>query len=499
MSPAPDDTGLPARRAALAALQAVETEDAYSNLVVPESVADLAGERDRAFASYLAYETLRWEGTLDWLLAQVLTRPLDDVEPALRRILRLGALQLFRSAVPARAAVSTAAALAREAVPAGRAKGAAGFVNGVLRALARRLDDLAWPDPAADRVAHLRLVTAHPDWVVDELLGRLGPADTEALLRADNEPPGLTLRAEGDRDALVAELQAQGLAATPGEHSPEAVHVPGGDPRRIPAVAEGRATPQDEASMLVAHATGVGQGDRVLDLCAGPGGKATHLARMVGPAGTVTAVELHPHRAALVRQAAQRLGVAVDVRVGDAANPPVEEGATYDAVLLDAPCTGLGTGRRRPEVRWRRTRSDIGTLAALQRRLVDAAAALVRPGGTLVYAVCTWTHEETGGVADAFEAGPAGAGFTRVAEQQLLPHREGTDGMYTVTYRRDSVTRRNGGPGGRLRYPPRGAEIRRWPWTGTCAWPRPSCPPTSRAWPTRSPRSRRRSRCCTST
>ena len=436
MSP-PTDTGLPARRAALAALHAVEVEGTYSNLAVPDAVADLPEERDRAFASYLAYDTLRWEGTLDWLLAQALTRPLAEVEPALRRVLRLGALQLWRSAVPARAAVSTAAALAREAVPSRRAKGAAGFVNGVLRGLQRRIERIDWPDPDRDPVGHLTLTTAHPAWIAEELLGRLGRESTAALLTADNEPPGLTLRAEGDRGALIDELRDAGLDPAPARLAPEAVLVPGGDPRRIAAVTEGRATPQDEASMVVARATGASPGDRVLDLCAGPGGKATHLARLVGEQGRVVGVELHPHRAELVRRAAARTGVHVDVRVGDAAAPPLEDDERFDAVLLDAPCTGLGTGRRRPEVRWRRTATDVPALVGVQRALLASAAARVRPGGTLVYAVCTWTAAETREMTRWFTATTAADGLVLTDERQLRPDRDGTDGMYLATYRRE--------------------------------------------------------------
>ncbi|HEX2027351.1 MAG TPA: transcription antitermination factor NusB, partial [Nitriliruptorales bacterium] len=340
--------GVAARRAALDALTAVDERDAYSNLAVPVAVADLADARDRALASHLAYDTLRWEGTLDWALAHVIDRDLADVEPVLRRVLRLGALQLLRTDVPPRAAVSTAVALARGAVPGRRARGAAGFVNGVLRALARRVSDLPWPAEADDPVGHLVLTTAHPAWIVTELRDRLG-GEARAALEGDNRPPGLTLRATADRAALLAELHAEGIDATPGQLAPEAVHAPGADPRRLAAVTAGRALPQDEASMLVAHATRVRSGDRVLDMCAGPGGKSTHLAALVGPTGEVTAVELHPHRARLIEDTAARVGVPVQVVVGDATDPPVSDG--YDAVLVDAPCTGLGTGRCRPEVR----------------------------------------------------------------------------------------------------------------------------------------------------
>lgn len=431
------DEGLAARRAALVALKAVDEEGAWSNTAIPAAVAELPAARDRAFASHLAYDTLRWSGTLDWALGHALSRPLDDVEPALRRVLRLGALQLLRTGVPARAAVATSVALAKEQVPGKRAQGASGFVNGVLRGLARSLDTLPWPDTTGDPVASLRLTTAHPAWVVEELLDRYGRERAEEILWADNEPPGLTLRATGDRDALLTELRAAGLEVEPGE-VPAAVRARGVDPRRLAAVDEGRAVPQDEASMRVVLATGVVAGDRVLDLCAGPGGKSTHLATLVGPEGSVTAVELHPHRAEMVRRSASRQGVAVDVHVGDALEPPLEDDAHYEVVLLDAPCTGLGTGRRRPEVRWRRRSEDVTALAQLQARLVLAAARRVAVGGSLTYSACTWTARETTGVADGFEAGPLGSVFERRERLQLLPDRDDTDGMFITSWTRSA-------------------------------------------------------------
>lgn len=435
--PSEQSTGLPARRAALTALAAVDDRGAWSTTAVPDAVADLPDERDRRFASHLAYDTIRWSGTLDWLLGHSLSRPLAQVEPALQRVLRLGALQLWRSGVPARAAVSTSVALARESVPRGRAKGAGGFVNGVLRGLSRTLEDVTWPDLATDPVAHLALTTGHPAWVVEERLAVLGPDRTAALLAADNDPPGLTLRAIGDRDALVAELRDAGFDATSTPHAPAGIRVPGADPRRLACVAEGRAVPQDEASMLVVAATGVRPGDRVLDLCAGPGGKTGHLATLAGPTGHVTAVELHPHRADQVREVATRLGVDVEVVVGDGRTVTADQlgdGHTgVDVALVDAPCTGLGTGRRRPEVRWRRTPDDVASLADLQVALVTHAAELVRPGGRLTYAACTWTAAETTGVCQRVEDA-LGHRLRRRGAVQLGPDTDGTDGMFHVTW-----------------------------------------------------------------
>lgn len=426
--------GLASRRAALAALREVDENGAYSNLAVPVAVEDLASARDRAFASHLAYDTMRWQGTLDWALNQVLSRPLGDVEGPLRRVLRLGALQLMKTDVPARAAVSTSVELARESVPRNRAKGAGGFVNGVLRALERQRKTLPWPDDETS-VTSLSLRTAHPAWVVEDLLERYPPERVAEVLAADNAPPGLTLRAVSDRDELLEELREAGVEATAGELTAEAVRVPGTDPRRLAAVTEGRARPQDEASMVVVHEVGAQPGERVLEIGAGPGGKLTHLAQQVGGEGRAVGVELHPHRARLIREAAAMVGVEVQVVTGDATDPQtLGELGPFDAVLVDAPCSDLGTGRRRPEIRWRRQPADVASLVDLQRRLLHAAADQLRPGGRLVYSVCTWTGAET--VAQVDRLVEERSDLILEHQRQLLPDEHDTDGMYVARLRR---------------------------------------------------------------
>jgi 16S rRNA (cytosine967-C5)-methyltransferase len=423
--------GLAPRAAALEAIRAVDA-GAWSTVAVPAAIADLDDARDRALAAHLAHGTLRWRGTLDWELGQVLTRSLAQVEEPLAQVLRLGAFQLRHSRVPARAAVDTSAELARRSVPARRAKGAAGFVNGVLRGLVRRADEVDAALADLPEVQRLAVTTGHPTWIVEERLAAgQDPESVAALLAADNEPPGVTLRAVGDRDALVAELVAAGIEASPTAASTLGVRAPGVDPRTLAAVAQGRAVPQDEASMLVGAATGVRPGDRVVDLCAAPGGKAIDLAVRTGEDGRVTAVELHHHRAAQVLEAAGRVGVDVDVVVGDARDVALPTGV--DAVLVDAPCTGLGVGRRRPEVRWRRRPEDVDELATLQVDLVLVAIGLVRDGGTVTYSVCTWTAAETTGVVAAVErASPRR--LQRGDERQLRPDRDDTDGMFHVTW-----------------------------------------------------------------
>lgn len=430
------NAGIEARAAALKAIHDVEVDGAWSTLAVPDRVGELAEARDRAFASNLAYETIRWRDTLDWALSFASKRPVEQIERDLLAVLRLGAVQLLRMRVPDRAVVDTAATLARRAVPSSRGKGAAGFVNGVLRGLSRRIagEGLPWPtDPTT--AEELGLVTAHPAWLVADVQARFG-TDARAVLDADNRPPGLTLRANGDPTELLTELQQQGIDATIDPGVPMAVRAPGADPRRLAAVEEGRAVPQDVASMQVALALAAQPGDRVLDACAGPGGKTTHLAGMVGPTGSVTALELHEHRARLVAQAADRQHIEnVTVVTADAEAWCRDGEEQFDRVLVDAPCTGLGIGRRRPEIRWRRTADDAASLADLQARLLVAAAQRVRPGGRLTYAVCTWTVAETEGVlADPRVAETLNERFRPIDTRQLRPDIDDADGMFMASW-----------------------------------------------------------------
>ncbi len=396
--------------------------------------------RDRGFAANLAYSTLRFQGTLDWALGQVLTRPLAQVEEELLDVLRLGAWQVLYGGTPDRAAVDTAVDLARAVVGAR----ATGFTNGVLRGLVRQRDALKWPDE--DTAEGLGLALGYPSWIVTEARARFG-SGARSMLEAGNVPPGLTLRAVGDSAGIVQELRDAGVEVTEGRWVPEAIHAPGANPSQIPAVAEGRAVPQDEASMLVTGAcvADLPAGALVLDACAAPGGKTTHLAQL---SMRVVAADLRPGRARMVADAANRLRMRAPVVIADGLAPPWRPQA-FDAVLVDAPCTGLGTVRRRPEVRWRRSPEDPDRLGTLQHALLRQVAPLVKRGGKLVYSACTWPLAETVDVAraflashgHAFTAEPAkleGAGTQLDADPgtQLTPDLDGTDAMYVCLFRR---------------------------------------------------------------
>lgn len=434
--------GTVARALAVEALIRVEA-GAYSNLVLPGLLRSSGLDpRDRALVTDLVYGALRQQGRTDYLVSLVSDRPLPALDPPVRAALRLGAYQLL-AGIPAHAAVgATVGALS------GRPARAGGFVNAVLR----RVAELGppWPWPAGEDPAALAVRTSHPTWIVELLWRDLGPDGALATLEAANLPPPVTLRPNLLRtstEELAAELSAAGAKVEPGVLVPGALLVRGiGDPAALPAVAEGRASPQDQASQLVAAAIDPQPGHDVLDVAAAPGGKSTAMAELMGDAGRVLASDLRPGRAARVVAAARRLGLrSVHTVVADGRRPPVRP-ASFDRVLLDAPCSGLGVLRRRPEARWRLDPTDVVRLAHLQRELLAAAALAARPGGLLAYCVCTLSREETLDV-DAWTAealpglrpvdplGPPWRPHGRGA--LLLPQDAGTDGMYLLVLRPD--------------------------------------------------------------
>ena len=430
------------RLAALDVLRAVREDDAYTNLALPVALErHRLDPRDAAFATELASGTIRRQGTYDAVVAACASRPLKKIDAIVLDILRLGAHQLLAMRVPAHAAISTSVDLVRAA-----GKGsAAGFGNAVLRKVAAR-DLPGWLAQVAPDAA---IRHSHPAWVVEELRRAVGDAELEALLAADNKPPRVTLVARPGR-AERAELPGD-----PTPYSPHGAVLAGGNPSAVPAVAEGRAGVQDEGSQLVAlvlSAAELDGPDRAwLDLCAGPGGKSALLAGLAAERGAgLLAVERQHHRSRLVAKALAGADGVTGVLTADGTNPPLRP-RSFDRVLVDAPCTGLGALRRRPEARWRRKPEDLDTLVPLQRLLLAAAIELVRSGGAVVYATCSPVLAETAEVVTAtLEARPdvelddvrallpdvpdCDGPLARTV--QLWPHRHGTDAMFMALLRR---------------------------------------------------------------
>jgi 16S rRNA (cytosine967-C5)-methyltransferase len=434
-----------ARLTAYDVLDGVSSRSAYANLLLPQLLRERQlEERDAAFATQLAYGTLRAQGTLDAVLTGLVSRPLAELDPRVLDLLRLGAYQLVDLRVPSHAAVDTTVDLTRGIV----GTGASGLVNAVLRKVATGGDREQWlATLGGDAGERLALATNHPRWIVDAWREALGGDDElEAALLADDAAPDVHLVARRiGREALVEESRGE-----PGPWSPFAVRLHGGDPGRLPSVRNGAAAVQDEgsqlAALLLARAPLEGSDAAWLDMCAGPGGK-TGLLAAVRPDGVhLTAADRAPHRAELVRQAVA--GVAdVEVLAADGTQPPWAPGS-FDRVLLDAPCTGLGALRRRPEVRWRRTPDDVPPLVELQTALLDSALASVRVGGVVAYVTCSPHSAETVGVVDAVaarddvEVVPVPPLFPEVPDMargdygQLWPHRHGTDAMFMALLRR---------------------------------------------------------------
>ncbi|MEV8637295.1 transcription antitermination factor NusB [Streptosporangium sp. NPDC051023] len=438
-----------ARNVAYDLLRAVDERDAYANLLMPALLRErrLTG-RDAGLATELAYGTLRGLGTYDEVIAACSDRAPEDLDPPLLDAIRLGVHQLLKTRVPPHAAVGTTVDLVRLRVGTGASK----YANAVLRKVATRSLEqwipIVAPDPREDPIGHLAVAHSHPRWIVTALRDAVGGDfdETAALLAADNERPRVTLVARPGR-ASVDELLASGTER--GEYSPYAVYLREGDPGSILAVAEARAAVQDEASQLVALALTrvpvAGADTRWLDLCAGPGGKAGLLdALAAGGGARLLAAELQYHRARLVRQATREAAVVT----ADGTVPAWRPGV-FDRVMVDAPCTGLGALRRRPEARWRRDPRSIPELGRLQRDLLSSALEAVRPGGVVAYVTCSPHLAETVAVVDDtlrrrddVEALDARAHLPEVKDLgagphvQFWPHRHGTDAMFLALLRR---------------------------------------------------------------
>jgi 16S rRNA (cytosine967-C5)-methyltransferase len=436
-----------ARALAHEILVRVETTAAFADVLLGDRLAHTRlAATDRAFATSLVYGTLAWQGRLDHHLTGLLHAPVERLDPPVRAALRLGLYQLlFLDRVPAYAAVETSVQLTRRS-----ARAATGLVNAVLRrAASAGRSGLPLPDLAADPLERLAIEWSHPRWLVERWAAEVGLEELPDLLAADNARGPTTIRTCALAERVRQELEAAGVHALPGRWARDALVVELGSARlrRLAAWREGRFAFQGEASQLLVPLLGAMAGARVLDACAAPGGKTAHAAMLVGENGTVVALDQRASGLRRLRDESVRLGTRVLATAGDARRPPFSR--RFDAVLVDAPCSGLGTLRRHPELRWRRRPEDLPRLAALQRAILAGVAPLVRPGGVLVYAVCTLAREENeevvawlAGAAPRFvleDAARAGgvpselvtpAGFLKT-----FPHRHGLDGFFAARWR----------------------------------------------------------------
>jgi 16S rRNA (cytosine967-C5)-methyltransferase len=443
------------RELALDILTKVAGSGAYSNLQLKRALQDADLSRaDAALATELVYGTIGRQATLDYWLDRYVAKGVGKLQTWVHQLLRLSAYQLlYLDRIPAHAAVNEAVTIAKRRGHAG----ISGMVNGVLRSLDRNRAELT-PSAIqlADPIATVALRHSYPEWLVRRWADVYGIDGAEAICEAGNRSPHASIRVnalQGGREELLEQLKAEGLQAEPSALAPAGIIVEsGGNLADLDGFRTGRWSLQDESSMLVAEVVQPKAGMKVLDCCAAPGGKSAHMAELMEGKGKVWANDLHAHKRELVVQQTERLKLRnVEAVTGDAATLSERfSPGSMDAVLLDAPCSGFGVIRRKPEIKWTKTEGDIAEIGAVQRRLLEAVCDLVKPGGALVYSTCTIEREENERQIEAFlqarpdfrldaewpaellvtlrSAGAVGADFD--GQLQLLPQHFGSDGFF---------------------------------------------------------------------
>ena len=419
----------PARRAAIDALRDIDEGPLDLGEAIARARHGLRDERDRALLLEIVTGTLRMRAALDYQIAQRTNRPLQKLDAAVLRVLRAAAFQLLNlSRLPAAAVINDSVELTRRA---GKSS-AAGLVNAVLRKLSRERDTLTWPDDLA-------VVHSHPRWLVDRWLARYGEAATTAWLQFNNRAAALCLavnRQQTTREAVAKELAGAGVITEPTARARHGLIVTQGHPLSHPAFTEGRVIVQDEASQLIAELVDAGTSPTMLDLCASPGGKTLHLSAAAGADGLVVAADVRPRRVRVLRRTVERCRLANTRVVHLGADGPLPfRDRTFDAILIDAPCSGLGTVRRDPDIKWKRTPDDLPRFASAQRQLLERAAPLARDGGCVVYSTCSSEPEENEHVVEAFLRRQTEFRLERT--HQTLPFRDGLEAFYGAVLRRN--------------------------------------------------------------
>lgn len=448
----------PARNAALDVLLAVEKDGAYANLELQKLTRRIKlTPSDTSLLTELVYGTLRRQGTLDWVIDQFSTVSVCQMNYIIRNIVRLGVYQLlYLDRVPSRAACNESVELAKNR----GLHGLAGFVNALLRNISRNKQNISYPDPEKETALYLSLKYSHPLWLVERWLLRYGKEETAALCMANNEPPPVVLRCNTLKitpEKLLTILKKEGLTVRPSALVPEGIIV-----EKISFLPDlksfknGFYAVQDESSMIASSVLNPIPGSFVIDVCSGPGGKTTHLAQLMKNKGRILALDVHEHRLQLVKGACERLGVTiVETRQLDARKLPDQLEEKADYILVDAPCSGLGVIRRRPDLRWRVKPDDLSRHAIQQLEILQQASKCLKAGGVLLYSTCSTEPEENIEVVNSFlmeytrfkleeitgllpfplvdsnDKIDAQKGFL-----QLLPHRHGTDGFFLACLRK---------------------------------------------------------------
>ncbi len=430
----------------------VDYQGAFLNLLIRSSLdKSKMPERDRGLVTELCYGVARLRNRLDFVIAHFSSRPLDQIDPALLDLLRLGVFQLLETRVSAHAAVNETVNLAQKYTNPGATK----MANAVLRACANSPESIPWPG-REDMTQYLSVVLSYPEWMAGYLIRNFGEETAERICAAGNDRAPLCMRVntlKESREMMEEWLSSKRIGFRRSSLVPDGLcqlDAPVGKLKHL--LREGQAIFQDESSMLVPYMLDPGPGQSLIDACAAPGGKASHLAQLSGDKASILAVDLNRARLKAMGGSLKRLAVkSVKLKQGDSTKLASVAGKPADAILVDAPCSGLGTLRRRPELKWRREEGDLAELAALQSKLLEGAAPVLKAGGLLVYSACTITREETLEVVDAFlerhpEFSPERAsehcplGCPADAEVgdylQLMAHLHNTDGMFVARLRK---------------------------------------------------------------
>ncbi len=433
------------RDAALSILLAVDKNQAYSNLLLNETIKRHKIEaKDRALLTELTYGTLQHKMTLDYYLEPFIRGSIDHW---VRWLLRISLYQMqYLTRIPAHAAVNEAVEIAKRRGH----RGIASTVNGILRSVLRQgvpsINDIENP------IERLAIETSHPIWLVQRFVNNYGLELATGMLHENNVPPIQTVRVNTTKvtvEQAVAELEEEGLTAKQSDVIPECLHVTNGQPARTNAFKEGHITIQDESSMIPANVLKPSPGMRVLDMCAAPGGKTTHLAEIMKNEGSILATDLHPHKLDLIDHNTERLGLDIieTAPIDGRKAPEFLQAESYDAILVDAPCSGLGVMRRKPDIKYTKREEDLENLQTIQLALLDAATKVLKIKGKLVYSTCTVDKQENEGTVNAFlaahpemEAIQLESLPTKLAEKQangmlqVFPQDFGSDGFFVAAF-----------------------------------------------------------------
>lgn len=386
-----------AREVALEVLTHVEEEKSFSNLQLNRALEHHQLEKVEAgLATELVYGTIQRLITIDWILDRFVKQGVNKLDGWVRNLLRMSLYQLrYLDRIPEHAAVHEAVEIAKRRGH----SGISGMVNGVLRNVVRQKNTIAFPDNLSD-VKRISLTHSHPEWMVSRWIKHYGPETTEAICRINNQPPSISVRVNRlklTREKLLEKMRAEGLKAEPSSLSPDGIVIEGGigNIANTPWFKDGQCTIQDESSMLVGAFLSPKAGSKVLDSCAAPGGKTTHLAEIMGNEGEIIATDFHEHKMKLIEFNAKRLGAKIIHPVqADARNLQQKMDETFDYILVDAPCSGFGVIRRKPDLKWNKTANDLAEISEMQYEILTSAAALCKTGGTIVYSTCTMEPTE---------------------------------------------------------------------------------------------------------